>query len=151
MYYERKTRDRNAFQFLWFPLLVIASFIGLSATLGVSVAFYFLGVVFFVASLLPLITFWRTRNSGFLAVGLYLFLVAMVCVSAPGAIRNKPDIGLVPIFLVGMYVSGLVAAYLFFNRKLKWRGQEIFELAGMQVEETGDRVLVAVLVIAFYR
>jgi hypothetical protein len=138
MYYVRKTRDRNAFQFLIFPLLVIGSFLGLTATLGVFAAFYFLGVVFFFASFLPLLTFWRTRNAGFLAAGLYLFLSAMLCVSAPTAIRNKPDIGLVPLFLVGVYVSGIVTAYLFFNRKLKWRGQEIFELAGMQVEETGD-------------
>ena len=62
----------------------------------------------------------------------------MLCVTAPTAIRNKPDIGLVPLFLVGVYVSGILVAYLFFNRKLKWRGQEIFEMAGMQVEETGD-------------
>jgi len=138
MYYERKTRDRHAFQFIWIPLLVIGSFIGVTATLGVYAAFYLLGVIFFVASFFPLITFWRTRNAGFLAVGLYMFLAAMVCVSAPTAIRNKPDTGLVPLFLVGMYVSGCGSAYLFFNRKLKWRGQEVFELAGMQVEETGD-------------
>jgi hypothetical protein len=138
MYYERKTRDRNAFQFLWIPLLVIGTFVGLTATVGVFVAFYVLGAIFFTASFFPLITFWRTRNAGFLAVGLYQFLTAMLCVSAPAAIRNKPEIGLVPLFLVGMYVSGIVTAYLFFNRKLKWRGQEIFEMAGMQVEETGD-------------
>lgn len=138
MYYERKTRDRNAFQFLWIPLLMAGTFIGLTATLGVFMAFYFLGAIAFIASFLPLITFWRTRNAGFLAVGLYLFLLAMLCVTAPTAIRNKPDIGLVPLFLVGVYVSGILVAYLFFNRKLKWRGQEIFEMAGMQVEETGD-------------
>lgn len=138
MFYERKTRDRNAFQFLWVPLLVMGTFIGITATLGVYVAFYVLSAIFFFVSILPLITFWRTRNAGFLAVGLYLFLSAMLCVSAPTAIRNKPEIGLVPLFLVGVYISGLISAYLFFNRKLKWRGQEIFEMAGMQVEETGD-------------
>jgi hypothetical protein len=138
MYYQRKTRDRHAFQFLWIPLLAIGSFIGITATLGVFTAFYFLGTIFFIASFLPLITFWRTRNAGFLAAGLYLFLSAMLCVSAPMAIRNKPEIGLVPLFLVGVYASGIVTAYLFFNRKLKWRGQEIFEMAGLQVEETRD-------------
>ncbi len=138
MFYERKTRDRNAFQFLWVPLLAMGTFIGITATLGVFVAFYVLSAIFFFVSILPLITFWRTRNAGFLAVGLYLFLSAMLCVSAPTAIRNKPEIGLVPLFLVGVYISGLISAYLFFNRKLKWRGQEIFEMAGMQVEETGD-------------
>jgi hypothetical protein len=117
---------------------VIGTFLGITASLGVFTAFYFLSVIFFLVSFLPLITFWRTRNAGFLAVGLYLFLSAMLCVSAPTAIQNKPDIGLVPLFLVGVYVSGIVSAYLFFNRKLKWRGQEVFEMAGMQVEETGD-------------
>jgi hypothetical protein len=116
----------------------MGTFIGITATLGVFPAFYVLGAIFFVVSFLPLITFWRTRNAGFLAVGLYLFLSAMLCVSAPAAIRNKPELGLVPLFLVGVYVSGIVTAYLFFNRKLKWRGQEIFEMAGMQVEEIGD-------------
>jgi hypothetical protein len=87
---------------------------------------------------MPFITFLRTRNPGFLALTLFLIFVFLVCVSAPPAINDKSQTGLIPLFLVGMYISLMVVAYLTFNRKLRWRGQEIFELAALPIEDTGD-------------
>jgi hypothetical protein len=87
---------------------------------------------------MPFITFLRTRNAGFLALTLFLIFVFLVCVSAPPAINDKSQTGLIPLFLVGMYISLMVVAYLTFNRKLRWRGQEIFELAALPIEDTGD-------------
>jgi len=67
-----------------------------------------------------------------------LIFVFLVCVSAPPVIIDRSQTGLIPLFLVGMYISLMVVAYLTFNRKLRWRGQEIFELAALPIEDTGD-------------
>ncbi len=101
-------------------------------------AFYVLGGVYFFFSISPVVTFWRTRNSGFLAVTLFTILMGLVCVSAPPAFDDKSKIGFIPVLIVGMYGSLMVVMYLTFNRKLKWRGQEIFELAALTVEDTGN-------------
>jgi len=138
MYYERKTRDRNMLYIIWFPLTVVISFFAVATSLGFGPAFYLLGAIYLAASVIPFLTFWRTRNAGFLAVALWQVFVALVCISAPPAINDRSEAGLIPLFIAGMYVLGIIVAYLAFNRKLKWRGQEIFELAAMSVEDTGN-------------
>jgi len=138
MIFERKTKDQNFLKVVWFPIGVILTFFVVASTAGFGPAFYVIGGMFLLASVMPFITFWRTRNAGFLAVAMYLVFIGLVCVSAPPVIKDKSEVGLIPLFLVGMYALGLVVAYLGFNRKLKWRGQEVFELAAMPVEDTGD-------------
>lgn len=138
MFYERKTRDRNWFHFIWFPITLFIIFFGTASLAGFELAFYILGPVFLLLSVMPFITFWRTRNAGFLVVGLFLVFFGLVCISAPPAFTDKSKVGLVPVFLALGYISMLGVAYLTFNRKLKWRGQEIFELAAMPVEDTGN-------------
>jgi len=112
MFYERKTRNRNMLKHFISPVLVLMAFFLVWMLFGVSLAFYMLGVLYLIGSSLPFITFWKTRNAGFLAVGF-------------------------PVFIVGMYLTMLTVGYLTFNRKLKWRGQELFELAALSVEDSG--------------
>jgi hypothetical protein len=83
-------------------------------------------------------TFLKTRNNGYLAVALFQVFVGLVCISAPPVIENRHDVGLVPIFLVMMYALLMVVAYQAFNRKLRWRGEEVFELAALPVEDIGN-------------
>jgi hypothetical protein len=138
MFFERKTKDPSILKMIWFPVTMIVSFFGIASLAGFGPAFYVIGGMFFLASVMPFITFWRTRNSGYLAVTLYLIFLFLVCVSAPPALKDKSQVGLIPLYLVGMYITMLVVAYLAFNRKLRWRGQEIFELAALPVEDIGD-------------
>jgi len=138
MFYERKTRDRNWFHYVWFPFTLILVFLTLFTLAGVGPAFYVIGAAFLLMSAMPFITFWRTRNAGFLILGLYLLFAGLVCISAPPAIEDRREAGLIPVFIVVMYALGLAVAYLAFNRKLKWRGQEVFELAAMPIEDTGN-------------
>jgi hypothetical protein len=138
MFYERKTKSQNAFSFIFIPISFIVVWLVLSVTVGFEVSFYFMGGIFVVVSVWPFITFWRTRNSGFLAVGTFQFAVGLVCFSAPPAIADKSEAGLIPLFLAIMYGAMLVSFYHLVNRKLKWRGVEIFELAAMPIEDTGE-------------
>ena len=91
MFYERKTKDQNPFSFILYPLSVFLIFFGIAQTAGFDPAFYTLGVLYFIQSAWPFLTFWRTRNAGFLALGVFQFFVGLVCFSAPYAISNKND------------------------------------------------------------
>jgi hypothetical protein len=41
-------------------------------------------------------------------------------------------------YITGLLFFGIVIIYLTINRKMKWRGREIFELAAEPIEETGN-------------
>ena len=138
MLFERKTKDRNLFYTLIYPFGSIALYLGTMAIFGVYPAFYTVGGIFLLVSVIPFVSFWKTRNAGFLAVGLFQFFGFLLCISAPSAIEDKSRAGFIPPLIIGMYAFMLMSGYQLLNRKLKWRGQEIFELAAMPVEDLGN-------------
>ena len=138
MFYERKTKDRNLFYVVLYPIGLLIFYLSILAIFGVGPAFYAVGGIFLLMSVIPFLSFWRTRNTGFLAVGLFQFFVFLVCVSAPAAIKDKSQAELIPVFVIGMYAFMLMSFYQLINRKIKWRGQEVFELAAMPVDDLGN-------------
>ena len=138
MYFERKTKNRIEWNLLIFPLVFLGTFFGLATTVGFPIAFYVLGAMFILLSSMTFLTFWRTQNAGFIPVALFQVFVGLVCISAPPAIEDRSNPGLVPVFLVLMYVMMAASFYQILNRKLRWRGQEIFEMAAMPIEDTGN-------------
>jgi hypothetical protein len=138
MLFERKTKDRNQWQWIIYPLGALGIFFGVGTTFGMKYAFYVLGGLFILVSSMSFITHWRTQNTGFLIVALFQVSVGMLCFSAAPAIEDKSQIGITPIFIVTTYALMIAVFYHAINRKLKWRGQEILELAAMPVEDTGN-------------
>jgi hypothetical protein len=138
MFFERKTKPQSILKVIWFPILSLVTFFSILGLAGPGPAFYTLGVIYFLVSTFPIVTVVKTRNNAYLAVALFLVFAGLVCISAPPAIENKNELGLVPIFIVMMYASMLVTGYMLINRKLRWRGEEVFELAALPVEDTGD-------------
>jgi len=138
MFFERKMKKQNIIKVLWFPILTLVVFISFLGLFGPGPAFYALGGIYFLVSIYPILTVLKTRNNGYLAVAMFQIFAGLVCISAPPAIENRNNIGLIPVFIVFMYVSMLIVGYLAFNRKLRWRGEEIFELAALPVEDIGN-------------
>lgn len=138
MFFERKMKKQNIIKTIWFPILSVGIFISMIGLFGPGPAFYSLGGIYFLASIFPIATVLKTRNNSYLAVVLFLIFAGLVCISAPPAIENKHDIGLIPMFVVIMYALMMVVAYQTFNRRLRWRGEEIFELAALPVDDIGN-------------
>ena len=139
MLYERKTKDKKPFSIVLFPLAAIIIFITTLATVGIPAAFYTIGTIFLLVSTLPLLTAWRTRNSGYLVMALFQLSAGMVCFMTPTNIQQDRGLrGPIALFIVIMYASMLITFYLTINRKLRWRGQEVFELAAMPIEDTSN-------------
>jgi len=138
MFFERKTKTQNILKTIWFPFLSVGIFFSAFGLYGPGPAFYILGGIYFLASIFPIVTFLKTRNNGYLAVALFQFFAGLVFISAPPAIEDKNNIGLIPVLMVIMYGLMMVVAYQAFNRRLRWRGEEIFELAALPVEDIGN-------------
>lgn len=138
MFYERKTKDRSPLYYLAFPATVLGIFFGVGTLAGFPIAFYVLGGMFGLISVIPFVTYWRTQNAGYLVVALFQVFTCLALVSAASMIEDKSKLGLTPVFLVIMYALMMASAYMAFNRKLRWRGQDIFELAAMPIEDLGN-------------
>ncbi len=70
MLFERKTKDRNQWQWIIYPIGALGIFFGVGTTFGIPIAFYVLGSIFILFSSISFITYWRTQNAGFLVVAL---------------------------------------------------------------------------------
>lgn len=138
MFFERKTKTRNILGIIAFPILTILGWLITFALAGPGPAYYLLGGVYLLIVPYPFIIFLRTRNAGYLAVTGFILAACLLMISVPSSIIDKSNPGLTPVFLVIMYVLMLLTGYLAINRKLRWRGEEIFELAAMPVEDIGD-------------
>ena len=138
MFFERKTKPRSIWRQILFPVLTLIIWLGTLALFGIGPAFYALGGLYLLIIPYPFIIFLRTRNAGYLVVTGFILAACLMVISAPSAIADKSSPGLLPLFLVLMYVLMLVSGYLAINRKLRWRGEEVFELAAMPLEDIGD-------------
>jgi len=138
MFFERKTKTQNILKSIWFPILSVGTFFSVFGLFGPGPAFYTLGGIYFLTSIFPMITFLKTRNNGFQAVTLFQIFAGLVFISVPPVIENKNNLGMLPILMIIMYGLMMLVFYQVFNRRLRWRGEEIFELAAMPVEDIGD-------------
>jgi hypothetical protein len=84
-----------------------------------------------------MIVFFRTKNPGYLIQSAFFVAVSFVGFVTPYAIDNGPAKEYIAVPLFFMYISMLMLIYQAVNRKIKWRGMEILELAALSVESGG--------------
>ena len=137
MYTIRKLKpDRNFYGMLLpFAVLAIGALFGF--LFGLGAAFYFVAVFFWIFALYSLLTFFRTRNPGFIVVALYQLTVGAMSFLMPERIGGPRDPAIIFLaFLILFFLVWIVI--LFFTKKMKWRGREILEMAAGPVEDTGS-------------
>lgn len=122
------------------PLSMLPIF-GLAALIfGLPVGMRVLMAMIAAFGLYYLFVFLRTGNAPHLFVAIYAaFLTGMVFVGET-YIRvqrfDNPEYGLAYFTGLIFFSGGMI--YLFFTRKIKWRGREVLELAAEPVEESGN-------------
>jgi len=137
MYTLRKLKPDSNFTNILLPIGLIAIGIIISVTIGLNFMFYFWSVVFIIYGLYTLLIFVRTQNTGYIVATLYLFAAAMMTYTTPISIQNRSR----PISLIFMGIMIFFGAWMLFlalNKKLKWRGREVLELAAQSVEDIGN-------------
>lgn len=129
---ELKLRpDRNITGII-IPLSMLPIFGIVTLIYDVLVGMRVVGGMVFLYTIFYLYVFLRTRDYHQLLLSIWAaFLGVMIYINW----RSKPEYEL--IYALGVIFFGVLIAFFLFNRRLKWRGREIFELAAEKVE-AGD-------------
>jgi len=131
--------DRNITGAL-IPLVMIPIFGIASLIFGLTTGLIILAVIVWVVSCFYLYVFAYTRNLPHLYVFAYgVFVGCLFTLLRTYILTGKEEtVELGLAIFSSWFFLGFVLLYLALTRKLKWRGREVFELAGESVEETGN-------------
>ncbi len=135
----RKLRPDRNFTGAFVPLSMLPIFGIVSLIFGLHTGLVTLAILILTYSLFYLLVFARTGNIAQLFVFTYgAFLGYMVYEMRTYIGPSEPDVEFGLAYFSGLAFFGFVLVYLILTRRLKWRGREIFELAGEPVEDIGD-------------
>jgi hypothetical protein len=138
MYVIHKLKpDRN-----FYPILVPFGSLLVAVLLGVlfapQAAFIFVAIVFWGYAAYGFLVFARTLNTSFVVQALFQVTAGLVSLATANLIENPADKGLVIFSLVCELFFLIWLVLLVINRKMKWRGRDILELAAVPVEQIGN-------------
>ncbi len=134
MYLSHKLKPDRSITGL-IPALAILTIFAISAVIfGWETGFRVIGILVFTYAVYSFIAYSNTRSTGYLIASLYQISMALFCWTFAGSINN-PSSRLHLIFLISFIFFGLWLAYLTINKRTKWRGREILELAAIPVDE----------------
>lgn len=122
------------------PLSMLPIFGLTSLIFSVSIGMYTMAGMSSLFFIFYLYTFLRTGNTAQLVPSAEgAFLTYMFVVIAENNVSNAFDRKEFALaYFTGIGFFAVLLIYVVVTRKLKWRGREIFELAGNSVEETGE-------------
>ena len=131
--------DRNITGAL-IPLSMLPIFGLTSLIFGISIGMYTLVAMVCLFSIYYLYVFIRTGNRAQLVPSAEgAFLAYMFIVIAENKITDPFDsVEFALAYFSGLAFFGFLLIFLALTRKFKWRGREIFELAGESVDEAGN-------------
>jgi hypothetical protein len=137
VYTIRKLKPDRSFGMILVPfaVLVVCAFAG--TFFGIAAAYLVGGVVFVVFAAYSLLTYGRTRNTGFIVVALFQASAGLMAFTAPLSFGEPPS-GVALFFAVCMAFFAVWTLFLAFNKRIKWRGREVLELAAAGVDQVGD-------------
>jgi hypothetical protein len=115
----------------------IAIFALTSVIFDLTVGFSVLGILVGLYAIYSFIAYMKTNNWAYIIASLYQLSLALLIWSQPRAIKYG-NFQLSRLFLVFTVIFLVWMIYLTFNKKLKWRGREIFEMAADPVDEIAD-------------
>lgn len=135
-YSEKLKRDTNIAGFI--PAILCLSIGAIMSILwGIRYGFISVSLFFVLYAVFSLVVFLRIRNISYLVAAFWQLLIGFFLASHPVSrliiIRDEKVEGL---FFFILLVVTLWLFYLFFNRKAKWKGREVFELASLPVDTT---------------
>jgi len=137
VYTIRKLRPDRSFGMILVPfaVLVVCAFAGVFV--GLAAAYLVGGVVFVVFAAYSLLTYVKTRNAGFLVVALFQGSAGLMAFTAPFSF-GEPSNRVALFFAACMAFFAIWTLLLTINKRIKWRGREVLELAAASVDQVGN-------------
>ncbi|MCG6923839.1 MAG: hypothetical protein LJF30_00725 [Acidobacteria bacterium] len=137
MYFMSKLKTDRSVAFIVPALTTLALFLVALAMGGIRLGLLVLGLAFLLFAILALRSYWRTRNPFIIVQTVYLASVGLYALTVPRVWGH----GNTEMARLLALVAGASAAWLtwiFFTKKLKFRGREILELAALPVKPDPD-------------
>lgn len=135
MYYSRKLR--NDFSITGFiPAMIGLTLMGLTTVVsGIRTGLIAMSLYFLLYAMFSFYIHLRVGNISYLVASLWQFLVGLYILSRPEILYSRffgeTATALINFLLLAVTVWLL---YLYFSRKAKWKGREVFELASFKIE-----------------
>ena len=137
MYFISRLKSDRSIAFMVPALATVAVFLVAIAIGGMPLGLLVLGVAFLGFASLAFRSYWRTRNPFIIVQTVYLASVGLYALSAPPSWGH----GSTEMTRLLALVAGASAAWLawiFFAKRLKFRGRELLELAALPVKPDPD-------------
>ena len=137
---ELKLRPDRSITGAIIPLSIIPIFGIATLIFGLAAGIFTLAVSMLVYSMFYLYTFLRTGNIAQLIICAddVFFGIMLLILEPEYGIKQMANQQFKVAYLSGLFFFGLILFFMALTKRMKWRGREIFELAGKSVDETGN-------------
>jgi len=137
MYFMSKLKADRSIAFIVPALSTLALFFVALAIGGIRLGLLFLGVAFLLFAFLAFRSYWRTRNPFIIVQTVYLASVGLYALTVPQPWgRGNTEMARLLALIGGASAAWLV--WIFFTKRLKFRGREVLELAALPVKPDPD-------------
>jgi hypothetical protein len=137
MYFMSRLKDDRSVAFIVPALATLAAFLVALTLGGRSLGFRVLGVAFLGFAVLAARSYWRTRNPFIVVQTVYLASLGLYCLTAPRDFGRAASPGSKVLLLVAAAAAAWLM-WVFFTKRLKFRGRELLELAALPVRPDPD-------------
>lgn len=138
MYHSRKLKQDFKIAGLIPVIVILTLFVIVWILFGIRSGYFVLSIGFLLYSVFSLFIYYRTRNNSYIAAFLFQFFYGLYLLFNPKGLFHVPDPRIANLFLVCSIVSTIWLVYLLSQRKTKWKGREVFEMAAKSIEPDPD-------------
>jgi len=138
MYYQRRLKQDFRIAGLIPAIIIVTSFILAWILFGRRTGYFVLSIGFLLYAAFSLLLYSRTRNISYMAAFLFQAFYGLYLMFNPKGLLRTPDAGVAKFFLVCSVISTIWLVYLLAQRKTKWKGREVFEMAARSIEHDPD-------------
>jgi len=134
MYYSRKLKQDFRIAGLIPAIIILTSFVLTWILFGIRTGYFVLSMGFVIYAFFSLFLYSRTRNISYVAAFLFQAFYGLYLLFNPKGLLTTPDARMANFFLVCSMISTIWLVYLLSQRKTKWKGREVFEMAAKSIQ-----------------
>jgi hypothetical protein len=140
MLHTRKLKSDRSIGGWIVPLIMIALFCISLIIFGYWIGLHILSILIWIYAAYSLFVFIRTGKTEHLVLCVFQIFLGWISYQLPAYVSSGRVVSkdFVLAAMLGLICFGVLIIYLLANRRLKWRGSEIFEMAAETVENNGN-------------
>ena len=138
MYYQKKLKQDFKIAGLMPAIIIVSAFVIAWVLFGIRTGYLVLSMGFLLYAVFSLFIYYRTKNISYIAAFLFQTFYGLYLLFNPKGFLKTPDAGTSNFFMVCSIISTIWLVYLLSQRKTKWKGREVFEMAAKSIGPEPD-------------